>query len=184
MRELLPLIEMSDAAERAFQRYFDSRGAEFKREQNAYHNEIGTKLGQITYALQAVHASLVAHEGDRLNHKLMERVAFYTEAFYLFAFRAKTAIARVPGLSDIKCDGVRNVRNHLIEHPEGGSSGIIFGGFTITSWTGPVVKGIRYAEQSDRWRDHGLYANAKEYFDNLLSMMARATEAVQHQSPP
>ena len=46
------------------------------------------------------------------------------EAFYYFAFRLRQVIQQLPDLNNFECKGVRNVRNKLLEHPEGADSGV------------------------------------------------------------
>ena len=49
------------------------------------------------------------------------------ESFYYVAFRLWKVIQGLPDLSNFRCDGVRDVRNHLLAHPERGDSGILYG---------------------------------------------------------
>ena len=53
---------------------------------------------------------------------LQVEIRTLTEAFYYFAWRTHTIVSSLPHLHSFKCVGVRDVRNHLIEHPEGRNS--------------------------------------------------------------
>jgi hypothetical protein len=91
----------------------------------------------------------------------------YTEAFYWIASRLQQVMKQLPGLS-FKAAGVRDVRNHLIEHPEGKASGVIFGVIGLRADVGPVIKtGRRLGHQEAKWTDAGLKPNAEEYARNL-----------------
>jgi hypothetical protein len=98
----------------------------------------------------------------------------FAESFYYFAGRAR-ALARskeepLPGLRSFEAEGVRNVRNHLIEHPEGASSRVF-----IASWGtgsgGPVMKAARYEGQEDVFPDAGFFANAVEFRERLNALL-------------
>lgn len=106
----------------------------------------------------------------------------YTEAFYYFAFRVY-CIAReglVPGLTAFRCDGVRDVRNHLIEHPDGRSSLVAIQGFGGGGDSGPVLKPGRYEHQVGLWEDRGLFVNAREFKEGLeKSLMTAIANAPQ-----
>jgi hypothetical protein len=85
-------------------------------------------------------------------------------------------VKNLPKLGSFKFTGVRNVRNHLIEHPEGGDSGITFGNIGIRSDVGPVVRVVRRTGQLDRWMDAGLKPNALEC-GGLGAIVAQVSEA-------
>lgn len=169
--KIISLVADSERVERLFEEYFKTQSDSFRDINNAYQNEAGAKLNQVTYALKAIYLAQREYSFDLLNPEMMKRIGFYAEAFYLFAFRAKKAISYVPGLFEISCEGVRNVRNHLIQHPEGRSSQIVFGGLVITPEGGPIVKGIRYAAQGDLWQSSGLYIDAGEFLGEMLQML-------------
>lgn len=88
------------------------------------------------------------------------------EAFYFAAWRAREAIRSVPGLSAFDAQGVRNVRNHLIEHPEK-HGGLFVGSLAFGAEEGPRLKVVRYKEHADVHEDAGLYANAEEFADRF-----------------
>jgi hypothetical protein len=88
--------------------------------------------------------------------ELADELEFLTEAFYWFAFRLRNVLRLLPGLGSFDGKGVRDVRNHLLEHPEKGQSGVIWGGFGFGGECGPVLKAVRRGDQTDVWKDAGL----------------------------
>jgi len=106
------------------------------------------------------------------------QLKLYTEAFYYLAGRAR-AIARhqerpLPGLQGFEAEGVRNVRNHLIEHPESRDSRVFIASWGRGGPQGPVLKSIRYSGQEATWPDRGLYRNAVEFRDRLTAALEGA----------
>jgi hypothetical protein len=104
-----------------------------------------------------------------------------TEAFYYFAERVrsilkkdKRARPKIPGLEAFDCEGVRNVRNHLLEHPEGATSQIWSPSFGFGGSSGPCLKPSRSESTAGRLLDQGLYANAEEFRRNLDAVLRRA----------
>ena len=98
-----------------------------------------------------------------------------TEAFYYFAGRIRSLLRHksepIPGLRSFECEGVRNVRNHLIEHPEGGNSLVLIRSFAWVGDNGPVVKAVRYSHQEKVFPDAGLYRNAEVFKANLERLL-------------
>ncbi|WP_428492630.1 hypothetical protein [Rhodopila sp.] len=105
---------------------------------------------------------------------LTEPLQFFTEAFYCFAARTRFIIRQLPKLENFEATGVRNVRNHLLEHPEGKSSGVLITSFGYGGRNGPVVKGLRYDHQVDLWPDPGLFVNAVEFAESLKNRLVLA----------
>lgn len=97
----------------------------------------------------------------------------FCESFYWIAGRARVGIRQLPGLQSFEAKGIRNVRNKLLEYPEGSDSGVLFGGFSIGGSQGPVVKAVRLETQKDLWVDAGLYVNVSEFFENLRGTASR-----------
>jgi hypothetical protein len=90
------------------------------------------------------------------------------EAFYYCAGRARTVLRDAfPGLGTFEVEGVRNVRNQLLEHPEGKNSTVIENGSSFGFDCGPVIKGVRRVDKVDVFPDKGLYINAQEFATNL-----------------
>jgi hypothetical protein len=100
-----------------------------------------------------------------------------TEAFYYFAARIR-AIAQaksepLPHLS-FECKGVRDVRNHLIEHPDRKDSLVLSQSFSFGGTHGPVLKDGRPATEPAVFPDRGLYWNAEEFESSFLLALERA----------
>jgi hypothetical protein len=73
---------------------------------------------------------------EALNSPIFE-MQLFTECFYYIAERLRNALRKskpVRGLESFRCDGARNVRNHLIEHPEGKDSQVFMQGGGM-GWT-------------------------------------------------
>lgn len=105
---------------------------------------------------------------------LTEPLEFFTEAFYWFAGRTRSVIRLLPKLENFEAAGIRNVRNHLLEHPEGKSSGVLITSFGYGGPNGPVVKAMRYDHQVGLWPDPGLFVNAVEFTENLKTRLILA----------
>ena len=106
-----------------------------------------------------------------------------TEAFYYFAFRFREVVRRVPGFSKFEAVGIRDVRNHLIEHPEK-TSKVLDGSFKHGGVEGPVLKPIRSEAQKDVWLDRGLFVNAAEMRDQLEGRLGRLAARDQSSESP
>jgi hypothetical protein len=103
----------------------------------------------------------------------------YSESFYWIAFRARHALRAMPGFGSFEAEGVRDVRNKLLEHPEEKGSGVLWGGFAWGATQGPVIKAVRYENQAQIFPDAGLYVNADQFFSNIEHA---ANNAVQNAS--
>src|SRR4051812_33311547 len=82
------------------------------------------QLVHIVSRLEDLQASRDGHT-DSKREKWTE-MEVYTEAFYWISFRLLKVVQHLPGLESYKSVGVRDVRNMLIQHPEGKASGITF----------------------------------------------------------
>lgn len=116
-------------------------------------------------SMQITKEEFEKHETASFEMKLL------TEAFYYLACRIRTILrnskAPLPGLTMFECEGVRNVRNKLLEHAEGKDSQISSQSFGWGAARGPVLKSIRYSGQEHIFPDQGLYTNAEEFRKNL-----------------
>jgi hypothetical protein len=130
------------------------------------------QLVHIVTRLEDLQTFRDSHPNDQDRDKWTE-MEVYTEAFYWIIFRLRQVVKNLPELGSFKFTGVRNVRNHLIEHPEGGDSGITFGNIGIRSDVGPVVRVVRRTGQLDRWMDAGLKPNALEYAEGLELLLRK-----------
>jgi hypothetical protein len=111
------------------------------------------------------------------------RMKFFAEAFYYFAGRVRAILrhgtAPLPGLTSFESVGVRNVRNKLLEHPEGADSQVFSQSWGWGRSHGPMLKSIRNQGQEQVFPDAGLVPNAKEFHDNLLARLQQVIEASQ-----
>ena len=97
-----------------------------------------------------------------------------TESFYYLAFRTRVVLQSLPSLDSFECVDIRDIRNHLIEHPEGKSSGIRTQSF---GWgaeaAGPLVKPLRATTETQQFGDKGLFINAAAFRDQLMPLLDR-----------
>jgi hypothetical protein len=103
-----------------------------------------------------------------------------TESYYYFAFRLRQLLRNSAhpfvGLALFESVGVRNVRNHLIEHPEGKSSKIFNRTFSWTKESGMHLKTGRQPWESSEFIDAGFAANSGEFNINLNAVLDSACE--------
>lgn len=125
-----------------------------------------TNSGTWNGELKALYKSMQQRAGSVERREIRHEIIFLTEAFYYFAFRTREVLRLLPGLAKFECVGVRDVRNHLIEHPEKQSKVFIVS-FGWGGKNGPTVKALRYNYQEDIFVDKGLYINAQEFKENL-----------------
>lgn len=105
-----------------------------------------------------------------------------TESFYYFSFRIRQILRnkdhQFPHLKNFESIGVRDVRNHLIEHPNGQQSQIFNQTFMWTQDSGMHLKSGRHDSESSNFADVGLKANAKEFAKELGTLLDRAITAL------
>jgi hypothetical protein len=104
-------------------------------------------------------------------------IRIFAEAFYYCAFRLTKVCQDQLGLK-VAAVGIRDVRNHLLQHPEGKSSGVIEQGSSWSPDSGVVLKGVRRVENQNTFPDKGFHANARELAESLESTLTRALLAV------
>ncbi len=100
----------------------------------------------------------------------LERETF---SFYQIAHRITHITETLPSLKSFTCPAIRIVRNHLIEHPEGKSSGVTRDTFSYSKNEGPCVKGLRVGEQAQH-RDEGFKKNSDRFIANLTTTLQQA----------
>jgi len=100
----------------------------------------------------------------------LERATF---TFYQLAHRVTHLTEKLPGLHSFECSSVRIVRNHLLEHPEGKSSGVTFDTFSYSTKDGPCVKGVRRDGQMQHM-DQGFRKNSEEFLSRLIKTLKQA----------
>ena len=110
---------------------------------------------------------------------LFFKIKFYTEALYMHAFRIRDALRHrsepLPGLSSFEAPSVRDVRNHLLTHPEGRASQIVSQSFQWGPETGSIIKPRRSSAEVGRHTDMGLVHNMSEFFGNFTRTVELAT---------
>ena len=146
-------------------RYMELNWREIRRER-AIRERLGITSGSIT---------MERSDDSREMEELISNIETFTEAFYYFAERMRKILraGALPGLTSFDCVGARNVRNHLLEHPEGMSSRIFAQSFGVGGERGPTLKIERDAGQEDVFPDAGLWANANEIRQNLERLLDR-----------
>jgi hypothetical protein len=97
-----------------------------------------------------------------------------TEAFYYFAERIRTIARDSLPFIKFQANGVRDVRNKLIEHSDHKDSRILAQSFGFGGEHGPVIKGGRPTNEGNKFPDRGLYVNADEFGSGLLRALDRA----------
>lgn len=99
------------------------------------------------------------------------------EAYYYSAHRIRDIVRDnrddLPGLSSFEATGVRNVRNHLIEHPTK-RSGILVFSFKCGGAVGPQLKPLRWSLDGEGTHDEGLHKNTAEFLSSLAAVLSRA----------
>jgi hypothetical protein len=106
----------------------------------------------------------------------VEELIMWVDAFYFIAWRAlevvnETAPEAFPRVRKIKAPGVRDVRNHLLQHPDDTA--------TVQAWAfhpddGPVVKPLEHRRDSNSPEDRGLFVNAREFRDKVNAALEAA----------
>lgn len=110
----------------------------------------------------------------REEHTLSIRAWTLVESLYYNGARALKILAKVPGLSRLRADGVRNVRNKLIEHPNERDSQVYELSFLSGGPAGYILKGFRSEERKDVFPDTGHLRNLEEFIANLEATLDRA----------
>ena len=109
-------------------------------------------------------------------------VRAHTESFYYLAFRfwkilkmkpIKAGGRGIPLLGSFECPGVRDVRNHLLEHPDGPDSQIFTQTFDLGTHEGPRLKVHTDFGPPPKHNDAGLFVNAAEFKANLQKLLTR-----------
>lgn len=106
-----------------------------------------------------------------------EQLQLTLECFYYVAGRLDTILTQcgdaLPGIRDFRANGVRRVRNNLIEHSNkpGGERVVSMG---IAPETGPWLRALTESREINGYLDHGFEANAAELRANLETTFRRA----------
>ena len=103
------------------------------------------------------------------------------EAFYYNACRVRDLFREspqgLPGLQRFEAAGVRDVRNHLVEHPTR-SKGVKVMAVAVGGPAGPLLKPVRWSHDPAGTVDQGLHANAREFTAALQSTLSAALNLV------
>ena len=97
-----------------------------------------------------------------------------TESFYWQAGRFRKLAKGLPGLASFEAAAVRDVRNHLIEHPEGRSSRVLISSLHWHPETGLSLKKARPEGYSQAFMDEGIFRNMAAFADELAGLLATA----------
>lgn len=102
------------------------------------------------------------------------------ESYYYSAHRIRVILQDnrddLPGVNGFEAVGVRNVRNHLVEHPTG-QSGVVVSSIKCGGPVGPQLKPIRWSLDEPGTADAGLHSNTTEFLDNLDRTLRIATSS-------
>lgn len=135
--------------------------AEVEAEANAVLAAVAGKPGWA----EALDGPDIRAKFDRVDNA---RYELWTESFYWVGGRARSILRTMPGLNGFEGEGVRNVRNKLIEHAEAKDSAVMICSFASGGAAGPVVKAVRYQDQQSLWPDAGLYSNVLAFATELV----------------
>ena len=154
MAEAVPLLKSGDMTEEEYEEHVAGSGQRSKAEQQEY-----------------VHA--------------WSEIRLFTEMFYLVAWRLREILhappeRAFPGRGRLDAKRAREVRNLLIEHPEGGKPTPNFSQTLIVTDDGPALKTSEFRVSGATGRvtatesslDRGLFVNAEEFrieLENLLT---------------
>lgn len=100
----------------------------------------------------------------------LERLA---SEFYRVAHRVAHIAEKLPALTTFKATPIRIIRNNLIEHPEGASSGVTHDSFSYSKNEGPYVKGLRVGDKIQHM-DKGFEINNEEFLFELEAILLQS----------
>jgi hypothetical protein len=127
----------------------------------------GTVVGPDHYRLQK--------QGGRIKLEL----GLQAEAFYYLAHRAAKCVQYAVDSKKFSPVGVRDVRNHLLEHPKA-----LHWDFVYHRPEGVVMKPFRDATDVSLavLKDAGLFLNAEEFARDLIAFLPRRTQGGRHEA--
>ena len=140
--------------------------------------EYGGDLDAYKEKIRAAGGSIIKPKSEEKIQmdKLALEIEVFTESFYYLAHRTRVilrnSIFPFQGLKSFECEGVRNVRNKLLEHPEKEGK-ILVQNFGMGGEQGPTLKPDRPEGQENIFPDAGLRANTLEFKDNLERLLDR-----------
>ena len=143
--------------------------------------EAEERLGQLDFLIDRITELQNRAAESELESALRDDLRFQlklsAESFYYFAARLTKILQRFPHLKNFDPPGVRDVRNHLIEHPDK-ASGVTQQNWSFGGEAGPAFKNIRRPNQKHVPIDRGLFINAGELRDNLERRLLVAIESI------
>jgi hypothetical protein len=119
----------------------------------------------------ALASAAIGPEHHRLRNqagRIKLELGLQAEAFYYLAHRAAKCIQYAAGSKKFSPTGVRDVRNHLIEHPRA-----LHWDFQYHKPEGVVMKPFREATDARLavLKDAGLFLNAEEFARDLIAFL-------------
>jgi len=144
--------------------------------------EFARRIRQLEYLLERATSSAIAAAhlatNDNDQHEAATELAItYAEAFYLFAWRVRGAVARGNHLGPFNPAGINRARNLLVEHPEDGGpplpSWAVSGDGDIRLALGAEWADFPTTARKGPYRDPGLLANATEFKTQLEGLLER-----------
>ena len=124
-------------------------------------------LGSEVVRFQHLFETELPKEGEVENRTdPLFQMTLLTDSFYFIAFRFLDLVNSpdkpLPGLHGLEARGVRDVRNHLLAHPEGRRSRVFTRSWGFDGSRGPVMKPFRSDDEPAVYADAGLFINAFE----------------------
>jgi hypothetical protein len=132
------------------------------------------KIRQMTFILARLESLGPTYRSEPANDEVYLEVKTLTEAFYYVGFRVQEILKDLPGLTSFECIAIRDIRNHLLEHPEGRSSRVFTPSFGWAADAGPVIKPARDPSEGQAFWDAGLFVNAVQFRDAVNPLLERA----------
>lgn len=122
----------------------------------------------------------------QLPFQLSDELHVLLEAFYYAAHRVRDILrdhrTDLPGITGFEAVGVRDARNHLVEHPSR-KNGVLVPSVACGGPTGPQLRLLRWSLDPAGTHDQGLPFNAPQFTDALHSCLNRATHTIATSSP-
>ena len=118
----------------------------------------------------------------KTNKELTHELIIYVESIYYFAFTINRIFDRIVGLKQFSPAGIRNVRNHIMEHAKVNNNNIHYSAkFCVSVTKGTILRTEKYVYSEELHKftlekteiDKGLENNIKEFkqdLDNILTL--------------
>jgi len=116
-----------------------------------------------------------------LPFELQDEVRVLLEAFYYSAHRVRDVLRdgrrELTGIGTFEAVGVRNARNHLVEHPHK-VNGVLLFSLATGGPVGPQLRPLRWSMDAPGTQDPGLHANAAEFESTFNSALRAGLDAL------